>query len=647
MEQNIVKNRHHKLPIIIISIVAAIIVAVGIFFGVQFFTKTGLFRIPGVVYYDESLTTAEIDFLKSIFTDELDLDKDVTISATTALTMPELQEGQFLYEIFVPTTDFYSTVTSISSEQAYALLSSSTPIDNVNFVKISDLDASSRLLSIDNNYYLDQFTAGAAFRIISFNSEKYADEIAPLVTPALAKSFPAKDTVLTFAQTGVTALSRGMNAKLNAVGDATYFAANIKDFLGNFDLTHTSNESSFSPYASSANICSDSRFIDTLTAIGLDIVELTGNHNQDCGDESALNTIDTYNNLGIKIVGGGKTAEEAAKPLEISEKGTNITFLAYNQSTGGATYDGTPGANQYYEETAARDIKAAKDAGNIVIVDVQYYECAAYASEYEDPICDYADSAAGDQIGFFRHLIDLGADVVVGTSAHQPQTFERYNGGAIYYGLGNLFFDQIWWPGTTRSLVLGHYFWDGKLLQTKITPTVYDKNMQPAVMDPDRAAWFINRLLEARPAPANIGLQATVNDWRTKAGGNTSVIVYDLDHNNLLASTNPNEFYNIASLYKLFVVYEGYLELLNGTRDGNSPLAGHTYSECLDLAIRESNSDCAEALWSLIGRTNMQNTINSWGFTHTNLGNISNATDITKIMQKILFPLRPHSRNLG
>ena len=26
-----------------------------VFFGVQFFTKTGVFRIPGVVYYDESL----------------------------------------------------------------------------------------------------------------------------------------------------------------------------------------------------------------------------------------------------------------------------------------------------------------------------------------------------------------------------------------------------------------------------------------------------------------------------------------------------------------------------------------------------------------------------------------------------------------
>ena len=201
----------------------------------------------------------------------------------------------------------------------------------------------------------------------------------------------------------------------------------------------------------------------------------------------------------IKMVGGGKNATEAAKPLNINEKNSNITFLAYNLSTGGATYDDTPGANQYYEENASADIAAAKEKGNFVVVDIQYYECSAYASEYEDPTCDYANSAAGDQVGFFRHLIDLGADMVVGTSAHQPQTFELYGDGVIYYGLGNLFFDQVWWPGTTRSLILSHYFYKGKHLQTKVVPTVYDSAMQTKLMDEETTKWFLERLIKVRP----------------------------------------------------------------------------------------------------------------------------------------------------
>ena len=199
------------------------------------------------------------------------------------------------------------------------------------------------------------------------------------------------------------------------------------------------------------------------------------------------------------MVGGGKTAEEAAKPLDISEKGNRITFFAYNLSTGGATYDNTPGANQYYEESAASEIAEAKARGDIVIVDVQYYECSAYASEYEDETCDYANSAAGDQVGFFRHLIDLGADIVVGTSAHQPQTYELYGNGEIYYGLGNLFFDQVWWPGTTRSLALEHYFYNNKLVQTHIAPTIYDNSMQTRLMDEESSKWFLTRLKNKRP----------------------------------------------------------------------------------------------------------------------------------------------------
>lgn len=134
-----------------------------------------------------------------------------------------------------------------------------------------------------------------------------------------------------------------------------------------------------------------------------------------------------------------------------------------------------------------------------MIVDIQYYECNAYASTYEDPACDYAGSMAGDQIGFFRHLIDLGADVVVGTSAHQPQTFELYGNGVIYYGLGNLFFDQVWWPGTTRSLILAHHMYNDKILQTEIVPTVYGDEMQTRLMDEETKKWFLKRLIDARP----------------------------------------------------------------------------------------------------------------------------------------------------
>lgn len=486
MEQIRRRRRVKSFRAILVFVVTLVLVI----FGAQFLTKTGIFRVPGVVIYDGSLNSEEISALEAVFTDEVSLRKDVKISAYETKNLPDLSEGEYLHSVLVPVTDFYEirTDTGEFSDGEYAM----TPIE--------ELDFSKKLLSMDGKYYLDDFDSGAIFRIVKFESDDFDSEIKPLVSGDFEKSFPEKKSVLTFAQTGVTALSRKMYSKLvENNGDAEYFAANIRDFLASFDVTHTSNESSFTEAANAENICSDPRFINTLTAIGLDVVELTGNHNQDCGDDAANETLDMYEKNNIKIVGGGKTANEAAKPLNIGEKNTNITFLAYNLSTGGATLDDTPGANQYYEENAIKEIGEAKERGDFVIVDVQYYECSAYASEYEDSACDYADSAAGDQVGFFRHLIDLGADLVVGTSAHQPQTFELYGDGAIYYGLGNLFFDQIWWPGTTRSLVLAHYFYDGKLLQTKVVPTVYDDSMQTKLLDEDTSRWFIDRLVSERP----------------------------------------------------------------------------------------------------------------------------------------------------
>lgn len=464
------------------------------FFGIQFFTRTGIFHshVAGKINYNASLDAeTQAAFTAKLANLELEQDVNIELYRSTSLNTNDL-----LYNIYLPVTNFYSSISDISSTE----LSNETS-EAIQLIPFSELGYKVKLLTLDNNYYLDSFDSGAYFDQIKITGENPEDvqKVQNLIQETLP-AFPEKSDVLTFAQTGVTALSRRMNAKLNEVGSATYFAANIGEFLSSFDLTHTSNEASFSDYATSKNICAKPSMIDVLTAIGLDIVELTGNHNQDCGDDDALATLKKYAELGIKTVGGGESAVAAAVPLQITEKATNITLLAYNLSTGGYTLDETPGANFYTHEKALADIAAAKNRGDFIIIDIQYYECNNYSDTWDNPACDRADSSASDQVGFFRELIDMGADVVVGTAAHQPQTYELYHDGTIYYGLGNLFFDQSWWPGTQRSLILAHYFYHGKLLQTRILPTVYDDALQVKLMDDETAAWFLNRLSQVRPS---------------------------------------------------------------------------------------------------------------------------------------------------
>ena len=143
---------------------------------------------------------------------------------------------------------------------------------------------------------------------------------------------------------------------------------------------------------------------------------------------------------------------------------------------------------------------------------------------------------------------------------------------------------------------------------------------------------------EPEPKPVEIDFQSAIDGWVSTTGGNRSVLVYDLDLDKIVGSYNTTESYNTASLYKLFVVYEGYKRVNSGEWDGNAKAGytGRTILQCLDLAIRESNSECAETIRAMIGWNTLDNIIkNEWGIVNSNIPKlISNANDIMLMMKR-------------
>ncbi len=141
----------------------------------------------------------------------------------------------------------------------------------------------------------------------------------------------------------------------------------------------------------------------------------------------------------------------------------------------------------------------------------------------------------------------------------------------------------------------------------------------------------------SKPSPTKIDFQPVVDDWANSTSGDKSIAIFDLDKNELLASYNIDKQFDTASLYKLFVVYEGYRRVQSGEWGGDE-LAGQTNKtilQCLDLAIRESNSTCAEAIWGMIGRKELDKIVHDeFKITHTDISALtSNANDITSIMK--------------
>lgn len=141
-----------------------------------------------------------------------------------------------------------------------------------------------------------------------------------------------------------------------------------------------------------------------------------------------------------------------------------------------------------------------------------------------------------------------------------------------------------------------------------------------------------------KPVISEVDFQPVLDQWAASVSGNRSVLIYDLNLDKLAGSYNVDEDYGTASLYKLFVVYEGYKRVENGTWDGNARAGatGKTILKCLDLAVRESHSPCAETLWSMIGHAELDNIIKKeWNITNSDISHlVSNASDIMKILKR-------------
>ena len=308
----------------------------------------------------------------------------------------------------------------------------------------------------------------------------------------------------TLVMTGVTAMSRMTADRMEKKG-VTYPAAVIGSILRSADITHVSNEVPFikgckvNTSSNSLRFCSDPKYWAALAAIGADMVGLSGNHVNDFGRKGARQSLAFYEDNNIPVYGSGLDEQEACAPLLLEHNGQKLAFLAalaYQPSSAWATLT-EPGACHYDSNEAAilRSIRDLKASGHVVAVELQFYE-------------SYKPSPTSRQVAVFRRLRDAGADIVTGVQSHVPQAMESYGqaddggSGVIVYGLGNLFFDQMWsWP-TRTGLIARHTIYDGRLLNTEILTTVLMDYAQPRWATAKERAEILRRIFKGAPARA-------------------------------------------------------------------------------------------------------------------------------------------------
>ncbi|MBN1372686.1 MAG: CapA family protein [Anaerolineaceae bacterium] len=294
--------------------------------------------------------------------------------------------------------------------------------------------------------------------------------------------------------TGTTALVRATGDKMESLG-MTYPAQDIRDWLLEPDFTHVSNEVSFistcpnaDPLQKNLMFCSRPEYIELLDYIDVDLVELSGNHNNDWGRTAFSNSLDMYRERGWQWFAGGSNYEEARQALKIEHNGNKLAFIGCNWAgppSVWATND-EPGAAQCDYEWLEAELPNLRAEGYIPVFTFQHTEV-------------YIPKGSDMQRRDFTRMAEAGATIVSGSQAHFPQGFKFTNNAYIHYGLGNLFFDQMDTPvdGTRREFLDRHIFYDGRYIGTELLTAMLEDYARPRPMTEAERAEFLAYIFEA------------------------------------------------------------------------------------------------------------------------------------------------------
>lgn len=200
----------------------------------------------------------------------------------------------------------------------------------------------------------------------------------------------------------------------------------------------------------------DPQLMTVFTDNAFNVVSLAGNHNMDWGPAALMDTIELFNQKGIKTAGAGRNLLEARQPALMEIKGVKVALLAYCSIVieGYEAGPNKPGiaplrahtsyeAAEYqagmpprvitvpYEEDLANmveDIEKAKKSAHVVVVSLHWglHHVLKMIAEYQPIVAKAAFKA--------------GADLILGHHAHVPKAIESNDGKVCFYSLGNFMF---------------------------------------------------------------------------------------------------------------------------------------------------------------------------------------------------------------
>ncbi len=360
-----------------------------------------------------------------------------------------------------------------------AVLTQAIELDAWAIVPFDALEPRWKVLRVDGLSPLDRDLDLDAYPLVTrivLGSETRPDVLS-MLPAGVTNRDPEKMSVVMM--TGVTALTRRTAVTMEREG-VTFPGRDIREWMIEPDITHTSNEVSFAedcppPTGESTMVfCSDPRYFELLPYVDIDVLELTGNHLLDWGVSAMENSLEMYEAHDLRTFGGGWTLEQARRPLTVTHGVHTFGFVGCNPvgpPYAWATAE-SPGAAPCDYDLLVSQVRGLRERGIIPIVTFQYLEVDRYGP-------------TASQQADFRAMAAAGAAIVSGSQAHWPQGFDFHGDGFIHYGLGNLFFDQMQRLEYRQEFLDRHVFYDGRHVSTELLTAMLEDYARPRPMTPE------------------------------------------------------------------------------------------------------------------------------------------------------------------
>jgi poly-gamma-glutamate capsule biosynthesis protein CapA/YwtB (metallophosphatase superfamily) len=293
----------------------------------------------------------------------------------------------------------------------------------------------------------------------------------------------------TLALTGDVMLGRGVNEALRAMrpeeawGDTLplLLAADLR--IINLECAITEHEQMWSRTPKVFHFRADPHAVEVLRAARVDACSLANNHTLDFEEEGLLDTLRHLDEAGIRYTGAGRNLEEAGRPA-LLQYGVALVAFTDNEPPFAAGLE-RPGTNYLPISTEPRvlrrveeEITAARETGAETVV----------FSNHWGPNMVVRPRASFRR--FARAVVDRGADVYYGHSAHVFQGVEVYRGKPILYDTGDFIDDYAVDPGlrNDRSLLFCVSVEGGELRRLELFPVVLPYSRVELARDEERRA---------------------------------------------------------------------------------------------------------------------------------------------------------------